>query len=62
MNVAVVAAAILVISVVGALLWARRSASDKPRQMKILVFALYFWILVFLQLIVAALGYSLVAD
>jgi len=62
MNVAVVAAAILMISVIGALLGARRSASDKPRQMQILVFALYFWILVFLQLMLAALGYWLLAD
>jgi len=58
MNVAVVAIAILVISTVGATLWARRSGSDTQRQTKILLFALYFWILVFLQSILAAIGYS----
>ena len=58
MNVAVVGIAILVISAVGASLWAKRSGSGKPRQMKILLFGLYFWILVFVQLILAAIGYS----
>jgi len=61
MNVAVVAIAILVISTVGATLWAKRSGANTQRQTKILLFALYFWILVFLQLILAALGYSILA-
>ena len=56
MDVAAVAIAILVISTVGAMLWAKRSGAQ--RQTKILLFALYFWILVFLQLILAAIGYS----
>jgi hypothetical protein len=58
MNIAVVGTAILVIAVVGAMLWARQSGSGKQRQTKILLFALYFWVLVFLQLILAAIGYS----
>lgn len=61
MNVAVVAIAILVISTVGATLWAKRSGAGTQRQTKILLFGLYFWILVFLQLILAALGYSILA-
>ena len=52
---------ILVISVVGGLLLARRNASDQQRQTKILLFALYFWALVFAQLIIVAIGYSVMA-
>ena len=59
MNVAMIGVAILMISIVGAILWVKRSISDQHRQMKILLFALYFWILVFIQLILVAVGYSI---
>ena len=62
MNAVIVGTAILVISTVGATLWARQSGAGKPRQAKILLFGLYFWILVFLQLILAAVGYSILTD
>ena len=52
---------ILVISIVGGLLLARRNASEQQRQTKILLFALYFWALVFAQLIIVAVGYSVMA-
>ena len=58
MNVAVIAIAILVIASLGATLWAKRSGSGTRRQTKIVLFALYFWILVFVQLILAAIAYS----
>jgi multidrug transporter EmrE-like cation transporter len=58
MNVAVIAIAILVIASVVATLWAKRSDSGTQRQTKIVLFALYFWILVFVQLILAAIAYS----
>ena len=57
MIVAVLGVAILVIATIGAVLWARRTASGQPRQTKILLFALYFWLLAFVQLIIVALGY-----
>jgi hypothetical protein len=59
MIIAMIGIAILVISVSGGLLLARRNAPDQQRQTKILLFVLYFWVLVFVQLIVAAAGYSL---
>ena len=59
MIVAVLGIAILVIATIGAVLWASRSASGQPRQTKILLFGLYFWVLAFVQLIVVALGYYL---
>ena len=58
MIVAIIGVAILVASVVGGMLLASRNASDQQRQTKILLFALYFWLLAFVQLIVAAIGYS----
>ena len=59
MIIAIIGITILVISVSGGLLLARRNALDQQRQTKILLFVLYFWVLVFVQLIVAAAGYSL---
>jgi hypothetical protein len=59
MIIAGVSIAIFLIALIGAIFRARRSASDKQRQMKILIFALYFWILVFIQLILVAIAYSL---
>ena len=61
MMVAVIGITILVISVIGAVLRARWSVSDQPRQAKILSFFLYFWVFAFVQLIVVAIGYSILS-
>ena len=58
MTAAMIGIAILVISTVGAALWVNRPDPARPRQTKVLLFALYFWILAFIQLIVVAIGYS----
>ena len=58
MTVAILGIAILLISTVGAVLWVNRSESSMQRQTKILLFALYFWVLVFVQLILVSLSYS----
>ena len=55
MIVAAIGITILVISVVGAMLWARQSASDQQRM---LFFLLYFWVLALAQLILVAIGYA----
>lgn len=60
MTIAIIGAAILVISTLGAILWVKRSISSEQRQTKILLFALYFWVLVFVQLILVSLGYSVI--
>ena len=52
---------ILVISIIGGLLLASRNASDQQRQTKILLFVLFFWVLAFAQLIIVAIGYSVMA-
>lgn len=61
MIVAIVGVTILVTSVVGGMLLACRNAADRQRQTKILLFILYFWVLAFIQLIVAAIGYSVMS-
>ena len=61
MIVAIIGVAILVTSVVGGMLLASRNASDRQRQTKILLFVLYFWSLTFIQLIVVAIGCSVMA-
>lgn len=58
MIIAIIGITILVISIIGGMLLACRNAADRQRQTKILFFALYFWVLTFIQLIVAAIGYS----
>jgi multisubunit Na+/H+ antiporter MnhB subunit len=58
MIVAIVGVTILAISIIGGLLLVNRNASDQQRQTKILLFLLYFWMLAFVQLIVSAIGYS----
>lgn len=59
MVVAIIGIAILVLSVAGALLWVRREASGQERQTRVLLFALYFWVLAFIQILVAGVGYWL---
>ena len=61
MIIAIIGVTILTISIIGGLLLARRHASDQQRQTKILLFALFFWVLAFVQLIVVAIGYSVMA-
>ena len=58
MIVAIIGVTILAISIIGGSLLASRNASDQQRQTKILLFVLFFWVLVFVQLIVVAIGYS----
>ena len=58
MIVAIIGVTILAISIIGGLLLANRNATDRQRQTKILLFALFFWVLVFVQLIIVAIGYS----
>ena len=58
MTVTITGIAILIISIVGAVHLVKRPGSDRQRQTKILLFALYFWIFVFAQLILVAIGYS----
>ncbi|MGD8629665.1 MAG: hypothetical protein PVG72_02945 [Gammaproteobacteria bacterium] len=62
MVVAIIGVTILLIATAGGLLLARRNAPDQQRQTKVLLFVLYFWVLVFVQLIVVAVGYSMLTN
>jgi len=62
MTVAIIGIAILVISTIGAILWVRLPDSDNQTQTNILLFALYFWVLAFIQLILVAVGYSVLTN
>jgi hypothetical protein len=59
MIIAITGIGILVISLIGGILLAARNATGRQRQTKILLFALYFWVFAFIQLIVVAIGYAL---
>ena len=56
---AITGAVIVLISVSGGLLLGGRNAPDLQRPEKVMRFVLYFWMLTFLQLIVVAIGYSI---
>ena len=60
MNAAIIGAAILLISVFGSLFFVKRKATE--RQTKVMLFVLYFWVLAFFQLIIAAIAYSVLTQ
>ena len=62
MIVAIVGVIITTLSVVGGLLLASRNAADQERQTKVLAFVLFFWVLVFVQLLVVAIGYWVITS
>ena len=57
MYIALVGAVIALIAALGGIIAVRRSSSQQPIQVKAVLFGLYFWALVFFQLIVFGLGY-----
>lgn len=59
MNIAAISVGIAVIETLGGLLFVQRNSRQQPKQVKAVLFGLYFWGLVFLQLIVFGLGYYL---
>ena len=56
MNLALIGVIILVLASIGDVVLANRNATDRPRQIKILLFALYFWGLAFAQLMLVAIS------
>ncbi len=54
---ATIGLALVVISTVISLLILTRNANGQPKQIKIILFGLYFWGLIFLQLAICALIY-----
>ncbi|MDO9270077.1 MAG: hypothetical protein Q7T96_13305 [Methylobacter sp.] len=55
MNIAVCGVAIVLMATLGSLVIVRRNSPQQPIQVKAVLFGLYFWGLVFLQLVVFGL-------
>ncbi len=60
MSYAAIVVAIVIISALGGAFFIKRNSSEEPKQVKAVLFGLYFWSLVFLQLIFFGLGYYLI--
>jgi hypothetical protein len=58
-NIAAIGVGIAVISTLGGLFFVQRNSPQQPKQVKAVLFGLYFWGLIFLQLIVFGLSYYL---
>jgi hypothetical protein len=57
---AAIGVAMVIISTLGGLFFIKRNSSQQPKQVKVILFGLYFWGLAFLQLMVFGLGYHLI--
>ncbi len=55
MNLALTGAVILLLATLGGVVIVRRNSPEQPIQVKAVLFGLYFWGLVFLQLVVFGL-------
>jgi hypothetical protein len=61
-NFATIGIAIVVISIFGGMFVVKHKASEQPKQVKVILFGLYFWGLVFLQLLIFGLVYSVIKE
>jgi len=57
MNIALSGIVIALVAILGGIVMVRRNSSQQPFQVKIVLFGIYFWGLVFFQLVVVGLGY-----
>jgi hypothetical protein len=57
MNIALIGVAILLVATLGGIVMVRRNSSQQPSQVKVVLFGIYFWGLVFFQLVIFGLGY-----
>ncbi|MFZ2407180.1 MAG: hypothetical protein WAW41_18770 [Methylobacter sp.] len=55
MNIALTGVAIVLVAILGGIVIVRRNSSQQPIQVKAVLFGLYFWGLVFLQLVIVGL-------
>ncbi|MGZ5026029.1 MAG: hypothetical protein ACXWAT_03570 [Methylobacter sp.] len=57
MNIALIGVAVMLVATLGGIVMVRRNSSQQPFQVKVVLFGIYFWGLVFFQLVVLGLGY-----
>ncbi|MGZ8192410.1 MAG: hypothetical protein ACXW0H_05120 [Methylobacter sp.] len=62
MDFATIAIAIVVISIFGGMFVVKHKSSEQPKLVKVILFGLYFWGLVFLQLLIFGLVYSVINE
>ena len=58
MNIALTGAAIILLAILGGMVIVRRNSSAQPIPVKVVLFGVYFWGLVFLQSVVFGLLYT----
>jgi cytochrome c biogenesis protein ResB len=56
-NIALIGVVIAMVAIIGGIVIVRRNPSQQPFQVKVVLFGIYFWGLVFSQLLVLGLGY-----
>ncbi|WAK00803.1 hypothetical protein [Methylobacter sp. YRD-M1] len=59
MNIAIIGAVMVIIAVIGGILFVRRHTEQPQIQVKMVLFGLYFWGLIFVEIIILALAYAL---
>lgn len=57
MNIALIGVVIALMAILGGIVMVRRNSSQQPIQVKIVLFGIYFWGLVFFQLVAVGLAY-----
>jgi|COG998Drversion2_1049125.scaffolds.fasta_scaffold749818_1 hypothetical protein len=58
MNALFAAVVIAVVAILGALFFAFRGKSSEKKSVRILIFGIYFWVLVFVQVVIAGFAYQ----
>jgi len=59
MHYALIASIMLIVALLGGILFARNKAVEQSKQVKVMLFVLYFWGLMFAQIIVFGIIYAL---
>jgi uncharacterized membrane protein len=59
MNLAIIGVAMVTIAVIGGILFVKRHTEQSQTQVKMVLFGLYFWGLIFVQIIILALANAL---
>ena len=57
MEYVLIGVGMLLVAIVGGIYLAKKNAVEQQNQLKVMLFVLYFWVLVFVQIILFALGY-----
>ena len=57
MEYVLIGVGMLLVAIVGGIYLAKKNAVEQQNQLKVMLFVLYFWVLVFVQIILLALGY-----